>query len=226
MNTNLNVDLNALLDFDLPTYYIDSSLVAVNCNDAHAQVIGLQNRKDYQGLTVFDMCIGEKQPDLVPYAHSVMSRVMRLLKSESHLYTLSDLNGQPKTILTTYCPLYNAKAVLGIYGFVQVISGPGAHGVKNIISSDGLPLLQLQITNSPDNAFQHPLLRQLTEQQTICLKYLLSGKRVKDIASLICRSPRTVESHLNHIKLILDVKTLNQLIEKCHHNGIVQILNL
>jgi len=64
----------------------------------------------------------------------------------------------------------------------------------------------------------------LTEKQEICLFYLIRGKSVKEIGQLLKLSPRTVESHIDAMKLKLYCEKKSQLIEKAIMSGFVNYI--
>lgn len=70
----------------------------------------------------------------------------------------------------------------------------------------------------PSDAFS------LTERQLECLFYLLRGFSVPMIAERLFVSKRTVESHIENIKLKLDCFTRTELIEKALHYGWIGIM--
>lgn len=59
----------------------------------------------------------------------------------------------------------------------------------------------------------------LTEKQESCLFLLIRGKTIKEIAKVLGVSPRTVECHLDAIKIKLHCQYKSQLIEKALDNG-------
>lgn len=64
----------------------------------------------------------------------------------------------------------------------------------------------------------------LTEKQELCLFYLVRGKSVKEIGKLLKLSPRTIESHIDAMKLKLDCRRKSQLIEKAIVSGFVHYI--
>lgn len=59
----------------------------------------------------------------------------------------------------------------------------------------------------------------LTARQQQCLFYWVHGSTMKQIARFLNLSPRTVESHINRVKLIMDCPTKGALIEKAFDEG-------
>lgn len=54
----------------------------------------------------------------------------------------------------------------------------------------------------------------LTKKESLCLYYLSQGKSLKEVARQLNISPRTVESHLNNLKLKLGARNKTELIIK------------
>jgi len=65
-----------------------------------------------------------------------------------------------------------------------------------------------------------------TEKETLCLLYLTKGHTIKSIAQVMHLSPRTVETHLNHVKFKSKVNNLNDLKIKFAGNRFVKSLLL
>ena len=70
------------------------------------------------------------------------------------------------------------------------------------------------------NKSQQQILKQLTPEQLKILKITVEGKTMKEIASEVGVSPKTVESMRNQIKTILGVETIAQLIALAIQLGI------
>lgn len=65
---------------------------------------------------------------------------------------------------------------------------------------------------------------QLTEKQKICLFLLLRGKTTKQIASILGRSARTIDSHLDVLKNKMNCRYKSELIEKSIDAGLFYFL--
>ncbi len=60
----------------------------------------------------------------------------------------------------------------------------------------------------------------LTSKQLGCIIYLIEGKTAKEIAKILRISYRTVEGHINKLKIRFNCNTKNQLISKLLKNGL------
>lgn len=65
---------------------------------------------------------------------------------------------------------------------------------------------------------------QLTTREHECLFYILRGKTAKCISRFLGISPRTVEAHIDNIKLKLSCKTKSELIIKAIDAGLMQAI--
>lgn len=59
----------------------------------------------------------------------------------------------------------------------------------------------------------------LTQKQQICLFWLIRGKSLKEIAKILKLSPRTIECHLDTIKIKLHCQYKSEIIEKAIDSG-------
>jgi DNA-binding CsgD family transcriptional regulator len=64
----------------------------------------------------------------------------------------------------------------------------------------------------------------LSKRQSECMFFLLRGKTAKDIAKILNLSPRTIEDHIDQIKLKLNCTTKSELLEKAIAYGYMNII--
>src|SRR3989344_4912638 len=70
----------------------------------------------------------------------------------------------------------------------------------------------------------YPLKTALTQQETVCLFHLLRGKTAVSIAKILNRSRRTIECHIDHIKIKFECRTKENLVEKAMTMGFSNIM--
>jgi len=63
-----------------------------------------------------------------------------------------------------------------------------------------------------------------TQKEMLVIFYFLSGKTDKEIASIICRSEKTVNFHLDAIKIKANVASKPALLEKLIHEGYMNVV--
>lgn len=68
-----------------------------------------------------------------------------------------------------------------------------------------------------NGTFSNLTLPGLTKRQTECVYYLMKGKTAKEIANILNRSHRTIEKHLDTLKMIWDCNSKSELLEKAFH---------
>lgn len=108
----------------------------------------------------------------------------------------------------------------------------GIEGRANLI--DETPLFQLLnlITNDTkkfgsQKTCQYLIkdrFKTLTSREMDCLFHLVRGKGIKIIGAALSISPRTVETHISHIKQKLHCHTTSQLIDKAFTEGFISII--
>ena len=59
--------------------------------------------------------------------------------------------------------------------------------------------------------------KKLSMREKECLLLLVTGYLPKEIANVFCRSPRTIEQHIQNIKIKLCVDSKTDLIKKIFH---------
>ncbi|MFZ9035085.1 MAG: helix-turn-helix transcriptional regulator, partial [Francisellaceae bacterium] len=64
----------------------------------------------------------------------------------------------------------------------------------------------------------------LTEKEKQCLYWLLRGKNAREIAKLLFRSPRTIESHIDILKHKFDASSKTVLIDKALNSGVLSMI--
>lgn len=57
-------------------------------------------------------------------------------------------------------------------------------------------------------------LNKLSKRECECIRYMMRGMTTKQIASVICLSPRTVEGYIANVKNKLDCKNRYEIISK------------
>jgi DNA-binding CsgD family transcriptional regulator len=67
------------------------------------------------------------------------------------------------------------------------------------------------------------LVNRLTLKEKIYLRYVLSGYTANQIADVVKRSRRTVESHLRNIRMKLHCQNKNQLVRLALQHGLVSV---
>lgn len=59
MHSSYNIDFASLLNLPFGIFRVDRDNHTIECNDRHAEVMGLNSRRDYFGLTNYDLLTSE-----------------------------------------------------------------------------------------------------------------------------------------------------------------------
>lgn len=129
-----------------------------------------------------------------------------LIRKKSKLEIAKILN-MPVTTINLF--INNIKTQLKITHIREILDISILNGYINIVP----PGIYNQLSHVK-NKFENSINIQLTNREMDCAKLLIKGYRIKEIASNIHLSPRTVETHLNNLKMKLDCRDKIELIIK------------
>lgn len=163
-------------------FCLDKESKTIDCNESEAKTFGVKKIEDLIGSTAFDFL-----PNNI--ASIYRENDLRIMdKHEGSMLNEPIILPNRKQVSTFTCkvPLFNAcrksEKLIGVIGF------------SIIIDSDWSQF----IASSTDDK------KVLTERQLDCLFYLTKGMKIKQIASLLKLSPRTVEHYIETIKIKLN----------------------
>jgi DNA-binding CsgD family transcriptional regulator len=181
------------------------------CNDYYAD-LGLKGT-DFIGNTDADLTVDEVRRKLQINDRQVLATENTMTIVEDVLF----LNREHQLFhVTSYKqPLYNLRnKIIGIIGFSFKSNEKGSllDFLTTVNPADNPILKTITATNS------HPVkitpAGSLSPRQTDCLFYLAQGKTAKEIANIINLSKRTVEHHINAIKLKYNCHSRSALVAK------------
>lgn len=205
-----------------PGYFVlkDRNSVIISANQRLGEVVGFKDIRDYFGLTDYDI-----RSSAVECADHFVAQDQQVLSSEESVQFV-DFSVQDDSIvamLKTKAPWYNEKGEL---------AGTAASAVtlhKNI-QADLIHLL----TGDHDKTTLHTTYQlrksypafNLSRRESEVLFFLLRGQTAKQIAQVLCVSPRTIETHIESLKTKMNCSNKAMLIEKAiasNYNGILLI---
>lgn len=124
-------------------------------------------------------------------------------------------------VLTSRCvknPIYDDLGnPIGIFGRATIFAG-----CKNI--KEAIACIFLMNKSKKHDVFDDFPGANLTNRESECLFLILRGKTTKDIAKFLEVSPRTVETHIDHIKIKLGVCSKSEIIHKAIELGLVDVI--
>jgi DNA-binding CsgD family transcriptional regulator len=115
-------------------------------------------------------------------------------------------------------PWYIESTLMGVFGISIPINNPSIECIERSLSC----VIQTNFTKlvQKDNGLNQFIKKNrigdvyFTSQQINVMRYLIRGNTAKVIAKKLNISPRTVEMHINNIKIKLGVKSKSELIDK------------
>ncbi len=222
----------------------DSRHIALQANDIVDNLPGLVWVKDRQlnyyacnnqliaftGLKDKDKIIGKSDFDLSweKYAEYYRQGDDPILKGKSitYLHPMQFPSGKEALILTRKTPIKNSfNDIVGIMGLVTYLPGTNRiELIKKLNQFDcalwgGRRDIQAQyiLADNFNNL-------EISKREADCLFYLIRGKTAKEIAIILFISKRTVEKHLESIRIKFNCESKSQVISKAIEMGFVDYL--
>lgn len=115
-------------------------------------------------------------------------------------------------------PIYKDETVVGVFGETTIVENLGMSELlneKNFLKEYG---------GSPSNYKFEFKYKNLTRKQSIVFFHYLRGRTCKAIAKIMNLNYRTVESHIDAIKIRLNASTRSDLFEYAYNNGCLKII--
>lgn len=128
-------------------------------------------------------------------------------------------------ITTRKTPIFDhVNKVIGVQGVVNLITTP-----KKTFSISQLSGFDSSLINFPQSSIQYTLTDNfdsfnLSKREAMCLFYMIRGKTAKQIGDILCISKRTVEVHLENIKIKFGCKSKSEVIGKAIEAGFIQLI--
>lgn len=181
-------------------------------NHHTAKLFGYKNESQLLGLNAYDM-----RCPAVASANNFIEQDQEVINTGNVLNMLdihTYADNITKTLLTQKKPYYNKSEIVGsICQCIQLHS----NALNKIISQ----LIILDKKYYPTHAkfdrsytidkMNHP--QKLTKRELDCLFYLMRGKTMREIAASVFSSPRTVEKHIENIKMKFGCRSRSEIIE-------------
>lgn len=216
---------NSIIDL-IPNHSIlwkDRNSVFLGCNTTFATSLGFKSSEDIIGKTDFDLFTLKKEAEAYREDdHQVIDTLQPKLNIEE-AQTLQ--NGKKKVLLTNKVPLLDeAGRILGVLAIYSDITQQKLNEKKLIEANKKLEnLYKIKQESIKDincaamaSSFYSNLDNRykLSRRHKECLYYLTKGMTFKQIARILNLSPRTIEHHIEYVKIKLGCFSRTQLIEK------------
>ena len=175
-------------------------------NEATAKTIGFASPDELTGCTDYDLCA----PATAAVVSSVDTSIIYSEQSQMLIEHVNMLNGGEFSTFSYKLPLRSHKhKVIGIFGLSFVINQEKFLALLS--DRSGRVLLKKSCIHDKSDAYEN---YHLTFRQQECLWYLVKGMTIKQIASELQLSPRTIEHHIESIKNKLHCHSRSELIAK------------
>lgn len=186
----------------------DINSIYLESNSLCASMFGYKRPEEVVGVR--DEDIPCKISELAEIFQKHDREVISTGRSKRVLEVLQTANNVWKIFLVTKNPLLDQdRQIVGTSAYSIDITKPFIalnRGFTNIPINN-----HFQSSYIVDNYFGES---ELSPRQSVCLFYLLHGKTIKQIGKLLNISPRTVETHLEKLKLKFNCRTKGELIDQ------------
>lgn len=223
VSKSINVNAQNIID-NLPglIWIKDINFQYIMCNERCRQFVGFPSKNYLIGRDDYN----SPWEDYADIYREGDIQVLESGKSLSFLHPIRLYEGRDIAIITRKSPFYDdSNHIVGITGFISVITAPNT--IHKLISLSNYDHDLISISHQ--NKLQYVLSDNfekfnLSKRETTCLFYLLRGKTAKEIAEIIFISVRTVEKHIDSIRMKLHCKTRSEIIGKAIDQGFVHFV--
>ncbi len=180
----------------------------IACNDTQAITLGFDRGADVIGMTDFDLC----DAITAHHLHLTDRSVIFQGKSQMLIEHVTTLKNREFNTFSCKLPLHNStNKIIGILGLSFIIN---PQEVLNKLQGPNTNTANKRTRQDLDINMQNSTTDQLTQRQQECLYCLVTGMTIKQIATELGLSPRTVEHHIESIKNKLRCNSRSELIAK------------
>lgn len=202
--------------------YKNTDIVVQKASSQIITLLGMKHLDDVKGMTDYDIPgLGKSlAPTYIAQDKKALSG-----KKLTILDVLPHTGGYVIT-LTSRIPVINKQgAIMGAAHIAHLVTASHTLSVlaQRLIGSSKQPALSL-ILDEADILLTEFSDNTLTKKELPILWLLAHGLTTKEIASFLCRSPRTIEDHIENLKTKYTCTHKSQLVQKAIHLGILNYL--
>jgi DNA-binding CsgD family transcriptional regulator len=204
-----HIPLSDMLSMPFHVCFMNQQSALEVFNESILKTYNILSESDAIGITARDVAIRETADICIHHDNIVINTNQAIIKDELH----TRLDGYNIPTLAYKFPWYNDDhQVIGVFGLSILLDqkyGVSLAASMNFLAQTGL--LQTPEKSLPglvmDNMY-------FTEREKFIMFQLLCGKSARAIADKLSRSKRTVEGHIENIKIKTNSSSKAELIEK------------
>lgn len=202
--------IEKLMKMPFHMYFMDRYSVLQKFNERGAISFNLNHYNDAIGLSARDLSSRETAESSIANDRMVINNNQFLIKDEHY----TRLDQMDFTTLSIKFPWYQDNKTRGVFGVSFLLDskwGISLSDAMNHVIHTGL--LDSRQFNASLPGLQFGGIY-LTKRQKEIVSHMIRGKTAKEIANLLNLSSRTVEHHIENIKLKTDSDSRSELIDK------------
>lgn len=200
-----------LLPMPFHVFFNDLDSVLQKFNERGAATFNINHCNDAIGLTAFDIMNKETANICISHDQIAINKNINIIKDE--LYTRHD--DIDISALTIKFPWYNERnKIIGIFGLSCLLDkkwGTSLADSLSLIHQTGLLQSSHMKQCLPGLSYGEIY---FTQRQKEIIIYMIRGKTAKEIATILELSQRTIEHHIENIKLKTNSSSRSELIDK------------
>lgn len=205
--SNILCNVQELKKINFNLYFLNLDSAILDFNETQAISAGF-SVNDLQGKSIYDFSSNIK------YADKVVANDKKILISQT-TNILEEHEGIGRSFISIKSPWYSAaNKITGIFGLSIPTQDPNLIDFLNQTVALGMMVpanIAAYNTQLPGKIINQ---NYFTERETEVLYHLVRGNTMKSMGRILNLSPRTIEHHLNNIKLKLKVSSKSDVIEK------------
>lgn len=200
--------VNSFFRLPLCVYFADINSINLNLNEPTASFSGFSSIKDAMGKGLSEVFTKESVAILMHTDRQVIETKKPKIVENTPLRK-DNLNLH---VLSVKCPWYNEfNDIIGYMGCSIILGNQPLANSLTEIANLGLLSNSDQYQNYIGKEFENVY---FSSRELECLRHTIRGKTAKQVAVEMKISRRTVEEHLNNIKIKMGVFSKAELIEK------------
>ncbi len=192
-------------------------------NRAAVELSGFKKIEEMLGVSDYEVkeSIAECAELFVEQDKKVMKENKDLSVLGVHLYS----DDTKRTLLTQKSPLKGKEDnIVGIIFNCTIITDDFLVELGRQLLKTDSKYLGILARKQNSYVLESKYDKKLTERESVCLFYLIRGKSASEIGQMLNISKRTVESHIENIKIKMNCEKKSSLIEKSLWLGYLNIL--